>query len=786
MTTRPRTTATTFAIASAAALLLAAAGQFCPRASAATQPDEPTGRGAAYLGISVRDAAATALGGAGGRADGVVVSWIAPGPLAGTGFGSGAGLRRGDVIVAINGVSIGSSAEFRAAVDGLRPGEQVVLTVRRPPRANPDAAVVDVPPPGEGDEMLRITTVAAKRDEWTGTIGRGLREGASIGPAAEGEFEATILGLAQQLGVRKGAPDAPGLDALLEHLASVQDSNLDENALAPVVHALRRPLSIDAAERPLAEAARAAAGGDYEKIAALIGLVLGVEPAADPAPQDWEPPDWYRSAAVALARRLRDSVSIEDARATDHLAVIRGSAGVAGVLLPEHLARLRNLEALRRSLAAQAGPEPLADVPAALRRLVSGDVLAFEANPDGTFNVVGGLGENVYDMIGLRVVYDAGGNDSYLFSAGPAITSGHIIFDAGGDDRYDAGGHFAGPGAGIFALSVIDDAAGNDTYRSAGVGGLATGLFGIGIIIDRAGNDVYDNTGASATGAAVDVGWSIGAGLYGAGLIIDMGGADVYRGQKLCQGVGGPRGLGAIIDRDGADLYRANGPAYPSAYGTPAVYLGMSQGFGYGVRGYAAGGVGAIWDLGGNDRYEAGEFSQGGGYYFGLGILHDFGGSDLYYANRYGQAFAAHQAAGLLIDDAGDDTYWSMTAASQGGAWDESVAMLIDRAGNDSYRCDGLGQGAAAQQAIAVLLDLGGADRYAAADPLTAATLGASGSNEYHWREKRVLSFSALIDRGGGHDAYPPGRSNGEKRWTGSVKPEDQTRAGLWGIFVDE
>ena len=66
---------------------------------------------------------------------------------------------------------------------------------------------------------------------------------------------------------------------------------------------------------------------------------------------------------------------------------------------------------------------------------------------------------------------------------------------------------------------------------------------------------------------------------------------------------------------------------------------------------YAAGGVGAIYDLAGNDRYEGGEFSQAGGYYFGLGILHDKKGHDLYYGNRYGQSFSAHQAIGILVDE---------------------------------------------------------------------------------------------------------------------------------------
>src|SRR5690606_13020052 len=142
-------------------------------------------------------------------------------------------------------------------------------------------------------------------------------------------------------------------------------------------------------------------------------------------------------------------------------------------------------------------------------------------------------------------------------------------------------------------------------------------------------------------------GWSIGAGFYGAGIVLDLDGADTYHGEVLTQGVGGPRGLGAIIDAAGDDSYKANGPGFPSVYGTEGVFKSFSQGFGYGVRGYAAGGLGALWDLGGADRYEAGEFSQGCAYFFALGLLHDRAGDDTYIGNRYSQAAAAHQAIGV-------------------------------------------------------------------------------------------------------------------------------------------
>ena len=187
--------------------------------------------------------------------------------------------------------------------------------------------------------------------------------------------------------------------------------------------------------------------------------------------------------------------------------------------------------------------------------------------------------------------------------------------------------------------------------------------------------------------------------------------------------------------------------------------------------------------MSGNDQYIAGEFSQGGGYYFGLGMIRDHAGNDLYHGNRYGQAFAAHQAVGILIDDAGDDTYWSMTAASQSGVWDESITLLLDKAGNDAYRCEGLGIGAASMQAIGIFIDLGGDDRYSA-NP--GATLGQSGGNSYHYDTAGVMSFSGFFDLGGGNDIYPGDRANNQSKSTGSRNEDAPENSGLYGVFVDE
>ncbi len=452
----------------------------------------------------------------------------------------------------------------------------------------------------------------------------------------------------------------------------------------------------------------------------------------------------------------------------DHQALLNAAAALAGVLRPGKPFVVRPSGRIGEERAeARTTSRP----PRSLRRAVEGDILAAE-QADGRWIVVGGLGPNRYDLSKLDAVIDPGGDDTYFYShekdsrslflgERPPI---QVVVDFVGNDRYEGG-----PASATMGISIVVDAAGNDRYegkaRSCGVG-----VMGVGILADLGGNDTYAGTS-----------WSLGAGVYGVGAILDLGGHDTYLAEYLSEGVGGPRGFGLILDAGGNDLYRANGPK-GSAYDTPAVYASFSQGMGFGFRMYESGGIGVLADLGGDDRYEAGEFAQGGAYYWALGILYDRGGNDLYYGNRYGQGFGCHQAIGILADDAGDDTYWAMCAACQGAAWDIAAGLLIDRGGNDSYQAEGLAQGSAAMQAIGWLIDLDGTDRYVARG---GAVHGCSAGNSYHHAETGCFSWSLLLDAGGGADFYSSGRPNGQTLAPGErndKKPEDSP---LHGLFID-
>ena len=406
-------------------------------------------------------------------------------------------------------------------------------------------------------------------------------------------------------------------------------------------------------------------------------------------------------------------------------------------------------------------------VPAEIATAVTGPILGAEKVEGLGWVLVGSLANNSYDMGRIAAVFEPGGDDIYTWST--LHTGNQGIIDLAGNDRYK-GGDQQGPAGAILGLSLIDDAAGDDQY-SGPLLSCGAGLFGVGILIDRSGNDRY-RTGA----------WSMGAGILGAGFLFDQSGGDEYQSSVNSQGIGGPLGIGALVDMQGNDLYRVDGIS-PGVDGVPTVSFAMSQGIGFGARRLIAGGVGILADFGGDDRYESGEFSQGGGYFYGFGMLLDQSGNDLYRGSHYAQGFTSHQAAGVLIDLAGDDAYWSMISAAQGAAWDTSISLLLDAAGNDSYRGNALSQGSAAEQALAMFCDLDGSDHYVGLGPFIQ---GESGDNAYHFKDTKARSFSVLIDAGSGEDFFSSKRTRGGVTVTGPALTEGApASAPLFGLMID-
>jgi hypothetical protein len=354
---------------------------------------------------------------------------------------------------------------------------------------------------------------------------------------------------------------------------------------------------------------------------------------------------------------------------------------------------------------------------------------AAKGKPEGVFYekdgvVVSGHG-TTWHRTKADVIIDLGGNDFY--SNPPAI----VQIDYGGDDAYEATGPWA-QGAGRLGISCLVDVAGNDSYIGTRWAQGAA-ILGVGMLVDQAGDDTYRGDT-----------FCQGVGLWGLGLLHDASGRDRYDAHYMSQGVGLPGGSGVLRDDSGDDHYYAKGTK-PTNYGDAGIFDAWSQGCGLGFRQHASGGVGMLEDSAGNDVYEAGNFSQGGGYYFGVGEMRDFAGDDRYIGSRYNQGFAAHQAVGFFEDLKGNDHYTTRQGVAQGLAWDECVTVFVDHEGDDTYEGGAFfSQGASAHNSIAVFLDLAGKDRYRY--PQQAA----AGGNDYHGG----TSLSLFIDAGGAADEY--------------------------------
>ncbi len=737
-----------------------------------------------YLGMSIRHDV---------NANKCIIGWIYPGPLNGTGIAADHHIQRGDYLLYIDEMEVHTLDDFQAAMKKYKPGDTVDLRIHHT-EGNVQASV---PTAGKGDIVEIVTVKLDSQSQWSGPVAWHRPQSERMIPeqVIPIEDEHTKLESFVIKNLQEKDIEAP-IMKLIDYFHETLDKNYGFNMLDRVAYGFQYPMrlpelqqtitntlpditadprlilreaanNIDASVRPYSDPVDLK--DPAQALQSLATMIGNAQAKLDQSFEKIPPEDriTIKQTYPELVQFVADNFYINthpevkrlinalgSSMKVDFNALLDAGAAVAGVMAPSSPAKVEG---------------STIPVPQDLIGAVKGDLFG-ALHSDNGWIVYGGTGANEYDLSKIAVVVDAGGDDTYQYSSNerPSV---QVVIDQSGNDTYTAGENIAGPGSALFGISILVDDSGNDTYegatRSCGVG-----VMGIGIILDRNGADHY--TGKQ---------WSCGAAFYGCGAIIDLGGnSDVYTTETFSQAIGGPRGFGLILDQNGRDLYRNNGPV-PSGYGTAAVYSGISQGVGFGVRGYDTGGIGVLCDLAGDDRYEAGEFSQGGGYYWGLGILYDKSGRDMYYGNRYTQGFAAHQALGILADDAGDDTYWGMTAATQSGSWDICSTLLIDRAGNDSYQADGLAQGGASMQAIAWLIDLGGHDRYNAPN---GATQGQSGGNSYHYDATKCFSFSLLLDAGGTSDFYSgPNRADGVTLSTGSMNEKTPKNSSLHGLFID-
>jgi hypothetical protein len=399
---------------------------------------------------------------------------------------------------------------------------------------------------------------------------------------------------------------------------------------------------------------------------------------------------------------------------------------------------------------------------------------------DGT-----GSGEITVPDAGAFLVVDLGGKDQYSGPVGASSPTNPLgaALDLDGDDIYEA--MHSALGAGVTGIGVLLDAGGRDTYRAHTITEGA-GHFGLGALIDLEGDDHYEASYSSQ-----------GAGFFGIGLLFDLAGSDHYTVWSDGQGFGGVAGVGVLADRAGDDEYVAViDPAVTgrASYHTELkVTVSNAQGCAMGRRGDGAdghswaGGLGALLDGDGNDRYTAGNWGQGCGYWFGTGLLWDGSGNDEYRANGWASASGAHFCIGAVVDESGDDVH--AVAQNWGPAFghDFTVAILYDGSGNDDYECGNEGVGHSINRSVVLCLEAGGDDSYVfqtegkrpGLTTFHERFLDRTGTSVY-WTEP--TSVGLFLDVGG-EDEYPAGVANDVTKVDEPGSNNERSRN--QGIFVD-
>lgn len=336
--------------------------------------------------------------------------------------------------------------------------------------------------------------------------------------------------------------------------------------------------------------------------------------------------------------------------------------------------------------------------------------------PYGRMVINGSAADDVDGQESFLIV-DFGGDDTYTGPVGATSRPDlgiSVAIDLSGNDTYRENNPTRPSfGAGILGVGLLYDASGSDRYEGT-IFSQGAGFLGMGILFDKSGDDNY-KAHTSAQGAA----------YFGFGIAVDCAGDDVYYIYGDGQGMGGVGGgVGCLADYSGSDVYTAEPSAqvvnrgdYHSEF---KINANTAQGAGFGRRGDGsdghswAGGVGAIVDIKGNDKYVSGNWTLGCGYWFGTGVCYDGEGDDEYHSVYFTQASGAHFCNGVLVDESGDDKHvlTETAGAALAFGWDYTNAMYVDRAGNDTYEAKIISYGLSQIRSFAFFFDMGGADTY--------------------------------------------------------------------------
>ncbi len=277
------------------------------------------------------------------------------------------------------------------------------------------------------------------------------------------------------------------------------------------------------------------------------------------------------------------------------------------------------------------------------------------------------------------------------------------------------------------------------------------------LTIDLGGDDSYVGRQAATSGAPGDV-----------SILVDCSGADTYdcAGEPAAIACG-LFGVGALFDLDGDDRYRCRESGLGCAwYGTGALmdYAGNDE---YVVdslwgQGVAHIGVGALVDLAGDDRYTCGSESQAMGSTFGAGILLDVAWNDRYVARDDGAISELY--LGQSVSMSQGCGYGRRADLGDGQSLAGGVGALVDGAGNDHYSAPVWSQGAGYWWGLGVLEDRAGDDTYR--------------SGKYSIGSAAHFAIGCKVDLDG-NDTYAVGYDGAMNQYLGHA------RDGSVGISID-
>lgn len=356
---------------------------------------------------------------------------------------------------------------------------------------------------------------------------------------------------------------------------------------------------------------------------------------------------------------------------------------------------------------------------------------------------------NHYQLKDALLVLDVGGDDDYEFlprSDGHRIS---VLLDHGGNDRYITQAPGADPSSATLGYGILWDTEGDDIYQGTQQA-QASALLGAALLVDGGGNNQFV---ASSHAQAHAIG--------GLAVLLSSPGHDQFTAQTHAQGSAGPQGVAVLLDPAGNDRYTLNNtPLLRPSPQLPDRNTSMGQGAGRGIRAdtsdgrSAAGGIGMLIDLAGDDHYEAQVFAQGVGYQEGLGILVDDAGNDHFEAAWYAMGSGAHKGAGVLLKrGGGNDSYQASQSMALGAAHDFSVGVFLDEGGNDHYVLGDLGLGAAHDNSTALFVDGQGDDHYQIS-ATSCRAIGVAVISDWGTRRESLPNLGLFLDLGG-DDSYP-------------------------------